>query len=173
MTARVLRTLIALLGLAWLAVAGNAFGAPLASATAPSSVPYAYAYDAPGDARPVPVDVRASRVSPSALADSPDGVARGELRAAPVAFVAAETTAPRVLTTSEQRALRSLQSQVEAHTAKLDDYMASPDAYDNQGLLARAPSPQIRQRIIDGRIRHLQTEIKAFQDQITKIQGGG
>jgi len=87
--------------------------------------------------------------------------------------VATDTTAPRVLTTSEQRALRSLQSQVEAHTAKLNDYMANPDAYDNQGLLARAPSPQIRQRIIDGRIRHLQTEIKTFQDQITKIQGGG
>ena len=41
------------------------------------------------------------------------------------------------------------------------------------GYLERAPSPEIRQRIIDGRIRHLESEINTFQDQIDKLLGGG
>ena len=49
--------------------------------------------------------------------------------------------------------------------------MNNPDAFDNQGLLKNAPTPDIRQKIIDGRIRHLQQEIKAFQDQIDQILG--
>lgn len=44
---------------------------------------------------------------------------------------------------------------------------------DNLGYLDRAPSPEVRQRIIDGRIRHLENEIRAFQDQIDKLLGGG
>ncbi len=79
----------------------------------------------------------------------------------------------RVLSTSEQRSLRSLQKQLESHTGKLDAYRANPDAFDNLGLLERAPTPEIRQRIIDGRIRHLETEIRTFQDQIDKLLGGG
>jgi hypothetical protein len=39
--------------------------------------------------------------------------------------------------------------------------------------LQRAPTPEIRQRIIDGRIRHLESEIGTFQDQIAKLLGGG
>ena len=77
------------------------------------------------------------------------------------------------LTASQQRSVRSLQSQVETHQAKLDAYRANPDAYDNLGILERAPTPEIRQRIIDGRIRHLETEIRTFQDQIDKLLGGG
>ena len=61
---------------------------------------------------------------------------------------------------------------MEDHTTKLNAYKVDPDAYDNQGLLARTPSPEIRQRIIDGRVRHLQTEISGFQDQIDKLLGG-
>lgn len=76
------------------------------------------------------------------------------------------------LTTSQQRSLRSLQSQVETHQAKLDAYRANPDAYDNLGILERAPTPEIRQSIIDGRIRHLETEIRTFQDQFDKLLGG-
>src|SRR5215813_9480325 len=41
------------------------------------------------------------------------------------------------------------------------------------GMLERAPSAEVRQSIIDGRIRHLQREIQAFQDQIDKLLGGG
>lgn len=53
------------------------------------------------------------------------------------------------------------------------DYRADPDAYDNLGFLRNAPSDAIRQRIIDGRIRHLQSELNAFQKGIDRITGGG
>ncbi len=78
----------------------------------------------------------------------------------------------RALSTSEQRAVRSLQQQVADHTAKLEAYQANPAAYDNLGILERAPTAEIRQSIIDGRIRHLTNEMKAFQDQIDKLLGG-
>ncbi|KLL09593.1 hypothetical protein BL254_23650 [Protofrankia sp. BMG5.30] len=81
--------------------------------------------------------------------------------------------AGRGLTASEQRAIRSLQRQIEEHRAKLEAYRVDPDAFDNQGILERAPTPAIRQRIIDGRIRHLEQEISAFQKQISKILRGG
>ncbi|SFB64953.1 hypothetical protein SAMN05216266_1515 [Amycolatopsis marina] len=77
------------------------------------------------------------------------------------------------LTVSEQRAVRSLEKQVSEHQDKLAAYRANPDAFDNKGILKNAPTPEIRQRIIDGRIRHLEAEIKTFQRQIDDIQGGG
>jgi hypothetical protein len=78
----------------------------------------------------------------------------------------------RELTSSEQRSVRSLQRNVEEHEAKLEQYKANPDAYDNQGLLKNAPTPEIRQRIIDGRVRHLQNEINTFRKQVNDILGG-
>ena len=78
----------------------------------------------------------------------------------------------RALSTSQQRAVRSLQQQVASHTSKLEAYKADQDAFDNLGILGRAPTDQIRQSIIDGRIRHLTNEIQAFQDQIDKLLGG-
>lgn len=59
------------------------------------------------------------------------------------------------LTASEQRAVRSLEKQISEHQDKLAAYRADPDSFDNKGLLENAPTPEIRQRIIDGRIRHL------------------
>lgn len=78
----------------------------------------------------------------------------------------------RELTASEQRAVRSLQRNVEEHRAKLEAYKNNPDQFDNQGILKNAPSSEIRQRIIDGRIRHLETEINTFQRQIDNLLGG-
>ena len=83
-----------------------------------------------------------------------------------------ESSVARTLAAAEQRSVASLQRQVAAHTEKLGAYRASPDAFDNLGYLERAPSPEIRQRIIDGRINHLETEIRGFQDQIDKLLGG-
>lgn len=73
---------------------------------------------------------------------------------------------------SVRRAIRSLQSQIDAHMGKLSAYRADPEAFDNQGLLARAPSQEIRARIIEGRIRHLETEINGFQNQIINLMKG-
>lgn len=53
----------------------------------------------------------------------------------------------------------------------MDAYRANPDAFDNKGILKNAPSPEVRQRIIDGRIAHLEREIKAFDSQVDKIRG--
>lgn len=83
----------------------------------------------------------------------------------------AATTAERVLTASEQRAVNSLQAQISAHTAKLAAYRADPYAYDNLKVLQNAASPQIAQSIISGRINHLQSEIRGFQNQIDQILG--
>jgi RHS repeat-associated protein len=77
------------------------------------------------------------------------------------------------LTASQQKSLRSLQHRADEHRSKLDAYRRDPDAFDNLGHLERAPNPEIRQRIIDGRIRHLENEINTFQDQIDKLLGGG
>jgi len=94
--------------------------------------------------------------------------------AAKAADDAARAVAPKSvnqLSKSQQNAVNSLTERAAEHQKKLADYMNNPDAFDNQGLLKNAPTPEIRQKIIDGRIRHLQQEIKAFQDQIDQILG--
>jgi RHS repeat-associated protein len=52
------------------------------------------------------------------------------------------------------------------HVKKLEDYKANPDAYDNKGFLQNAPSQQIRERIIQKRIKHLEDEIRAIRKAI-------
>ena len=52
------------------------------------------------------------------------------------------------------------------HMKKLDDYKRNPDAVDNKGFLKNAPTQEIRDRIIKGRIKHLEAEIKAIQKAI-------
>ncbi|HMP03759.1 MAG TPA: hypothetical protein PKC45_14775 [Gemmatales bacterium] len=57
------------------------------------------------------------------------------------------------------------------HQKKLADYIKNPDAFDNQGFLKNAPTPEIRQKIIDGRVKHLQGEIDNFLKQIEALKG--
>lgn len=73
------------------------------------------------------------------------------------------------LSPSNQKSARSLLARIQEHQQKLDAYRADPAAYDNQGLLKNAPSDEIRQRIIAGRVRHLEAEIKAFQNQVAEL----
>jgi len=54
----------------------------------------------------------------------------------------------------------------------LEAYNNDPDAFDNKGYLKGAPSNEVRQRIIDGRIRHLENEIKTFNKNINEIRNG-
>lgn len=79
----------------------------------------------------------------------------------------------RGLTAAQGRSVRSLQTNIAEHEAKLAAYIDDPFAFDNLGYLANAPTPQIQQSIIQGRIRHLETEISTFADNIRKITGGG
>jgi hypothetical protein len=76
------------------------------------------------------------------------------------------------ISASERRAVQSLQTQIESHQQKLADYLANPDAYDNLGFLQNAPTQQIRQQIIQGRVNHLSHEMATFADHIRKILGG-
>jgi hypothetical protein len=66
---------------------------------------------------------------------------------------------------SRDRARKSLEKQIAAHEEKLKNYKANPDAYDNKGFLKNAPSDEIRQDIIDGRVKHLEHEIEEFRKQ--------
>jgi RHS repeat-associated protein len=77
------------------------------------------------------------------------------------------------LSTSQQRSVRSLEQRLFEHREKLDAFKRNPDAFDNKGFLKDAPSPEVRQRIIDGRIRHLENETSNFERQIRALLGGG
>ena len=46
------------------------------------------------------------------------------------------------LTAQDQRAVQSLQEQIAEHQQKLADYINNPDAFDNQGFLQNAPTPE-------------------------------
>ncbi|MFF2008105.1 RHS repeat-associated core domain-containing protein [Streptomyces sp. NPDC058195] len=75
------------------------------------------------------------------------------------------------LTPEQLKSIESYQKLIEEHEVKLRDYLANPDAYDNKGFLKNAPSEEVRQRIIDGRTRHLKKEIQTFHENIAKING--
>ncbi|MFI5709914.1 Hint domain-containing protein, partial [Kribbella sp. NPDC051620] len=76
------------------------------------------------------------------------------------------------LTPRQLKTIDTYNALIEEHEAKLRDYLANPDAYDNKGFLKNAPSDAVRQRIIDGRAKHLRTEIETFRNNIAKITGG-
>lgn len=69
------------------------------------------------------------------------------------------------LSAVEQKSINSLEAQIEKHTAKLEAYKADPWANDNAGRLAGAPSQEIQQTIIQGRISKLELEIQHRQDK--------
>jgi RHS repeat-associated protein len=52
------------------------------------------------------------------------------------------------------------------HLDKLEKYKANPDAFDNKGFLKNAPSQQVREKIVRGRIKHLEDEIRAIRKAI-------
>lgn len=81
-----------------------------------------------------------------------------------------EAEAP-TLTSAEEKSIASYQALIAKHTSKLDAYKENPRAYDNDGRLAAAESEEIQQRIIQGRISHLEKEIATFQNNINKIKG--
>lgn len=77
------------------------------------------------------------------------------------------------LSTAAQRSIRSLEARLAEHESKLAAYRENPFAFDNRGDLARnAARPEVQQRIIDGRIRHLEGEIRNFQQQLERLRSG-
>jgi len=74
-----------------------------------------------------------------------------------------------------RKSLKSTNEELALHRAKLEAYKANPFAFDNQGHLARnAARPDIQQKIIEGRVRHLESEIANFEKLIAnwKAEGG-
>ena len=67
-----------------------------------------------------------------------------------------------------QRAQRAHERLIDEHQRKLQDYIRNPNAYDNRGLLNNVP-PHIREEIINGRIRALETQIRGQQSNLDEI----
>jgi len=83
----------------------------------------------------------------------------------------AMTMRGRQTSSNPSESIKSLKARLVEHRQKLADYKANPDAFDNQDMLKNAPSPAVRQRIINGRIRHLEDEIRAFEKAIRDLGG--
>ena len=62
----------------------------------------------------------------------------------------------------------SYEKLIQEHKAKLQDYINNPDAYDNLGLLKNG-SPEVRQKIIDSRIKALEKQIQNQIGELEKI----
>jgi hypothetical protein len=60
---------------------------------------------------------------------------------------------------------------LEEHKQKLAEYKANPDKFDNKGFLKNAPSQEVRDSIIQGRIRGLENTISNVQRQIDMLKG--
>ena len=59
--------------------------------------------------------------------------------------------------------------QITQHEKKLAEYIKDPMKFDNKGQLAKAPTEAIKQKIIQGRVNHLEKEIKTFKQNIERI----
>lgn len=73
------------------------------------------------------------------------------------------------LSKSEYKAAKSNYKRMVEHVDKLEKYKQNPLKYDNLGLLKNAPSEQVKQKIIESRIAHLEKEIQTFYTNIIKI----
>ncbi|MCO6488672.1 MAG: hypothetical protein J5I98_09660 [Phaeodactylibacter sp.] len=73
------------------------------------------------------------------------------------------------LSKNDYKAAKSNYKRLVEHVDKLDKYKQNPLKYDNQGFLKNAPNEQVRQKIIQSRIAHLEQEIQTFYNNIIKI----
>ena len=73
------------------------------------------------------------------------------------------------LSKNEYKAAKSNYKRMVEHVDKLEKYKQNPMKYDNLRLLKKAPSEQVKQKIIELRIAHLEKEIQTFYNNIIKI----
>ena len=57
---------------------------------------------------------------------------------------------------------------MQEHKAKLDDYIKNPDIHDNKNLLKNV-SQEVKQKIIDGRIKVLRQQIERQEHDLNII----
>ncbi len=72
------------------------------------------------------------------------------------------------LTSSQQKAIRSLEKQIQIHSKKLDDFIANPTI--RPGMRHLPKKVIMRQQQV--RIKHLKNEINTFKKNIKKIKNG-
>jgi hypothetical protein len=78
------------------------------------------------------------------------------------------------LSRQDLSSIESLEARAAEHETKLAEYRADPWRFDNQGHLARnRHRPDVIQRIVEGRVRHLEQEIRNFRQQIQALRSGG
>ncbi|MEM6766207.1 MAG: RHS repeat-associated core domain-containing protein, partial [Bacteroidota bacterium] len=68
-----------------------------------------------------------------------------------------------------QKSENSFQSLVKEHEKKLEDFKQDPDKFDNKGKLKDA-TPEIREKIINGRIKKLEKDIQKQKNELKKVQ---
>ncbi|MEZ5042744.1 MAG: hypothetical protein R2828_22815 [Saprospiraceae bacterium] len=73
------------------------------------------------------------------------------------------------LSKNEYKAAKSNYKRMVEHVEKLEKYKQNPMNYDNLGLLKNAPNEQVKQKIMQSRIAHLEKEIQTFYNNIVKI----
>jgi len=64
----------------------------------------------------------------------------------------------------------SFERLITEHKQKLLNFRTNPFAHDNRGLLKNATSDEIRQRIIEGRIKVLERQIAKQKGELAKIR---
>lgn len=62
----------------------------------------------------------------------------------------------------------SFEALIEEHLQKIDDFKADPDAFDNKGLL-KDVTPELREKIIQGRIKSLEKQIQGQRENLRKV----
>lgn len=67
-----------------------------------------------------------------------------------------------------EKSKKSYERLIEEHEQKLKDYIADPDAHDNQGRLANA-TPEVREKIISGRVKALEKQIAKQKRELEKL----
>jgi RHS repeat-associated protein len=68
-----------------------------------------------------------------------------------------------------EKGIQSLEKRIAEHEAKLALYIENPDAHDHLGVLNGLPE-EIRQKIVEGRIKKLEKEIQKFEREIEKLK---
>ena len=69
-----------------------------------------------------------------------------------------------------RKSVSSLRENVAEHKRKIEDYISDPDAFDNKGIL-EGKSPEVREKIIQGRVKALRSQLKKNQNELRKAQG--
>lgn len=68
------------------------------------------------------------------------------------------------------RSERSLEANVKEHEQKIADYKKDPDAHDHEGRLKNAKTPEIREKIIAGRLNKLAKDLKKNENELAKVR---